>query len=285
MLDYLYKLSRKKLDANLYNKINMGVFGRAKKRNRIETYHSIFLNYQKVAKHFVGKTVLEVGGGNQIFTALFFLEAGAKKVVLVDPKTESITDETIESAIKKFKQFCPHSSISKESIDNDLSMFSDLKRVSYEYNASVDFMFSHLVLEHFGDLSSFFMNISRLLKGLSYNVVDLSDHTYHIFSKWWFTQWILRNRELFHLRYSKKTFARINDDKCYMNRILLPQYVAMAEKHRLKVKILDTVAAFKKPKIHNDVLKQFESRDPNDIYITSFRMIVVVPTQERGRKR
>ena len=278
MLDYLYKLSRKKLGTNLYNKINMGVFGRARKRNRIETYHSIFLNYKNVARDIVGKTVLEVGSGNQIFTGLFLLESGAKKVVLVDPKTESITDETIRSAIKEFKQFCPHSSISKESIDGRLSVFSEMERVPDEYNASVDFMFSYLVLEHLGDLPSFFMNTLRLLKGLSYNVVDLSDHTYHIFSKWQFTRWILRNRELFHLRYSNKTFARINDDKCYMNRALLPEYVAMAEKHRLKVEILDKVAAFKKAKIHNDVLSQFGSRDPDDIYITSFRMIVCVST-------
>ena len=46
--------------------------------------------------------VVEVGAGHQFFTALFFLSAGAAKVILVDPKV-SKTLGNLEDTIKVFE--------------------------------------------------------------------------------------------------------------------------------------------------------------------------------------
>lgn len=274
MLDYMYRLIRKSLSSDLYRMIKHSPFGRAKQVEHLDHYISIFENYKNVAgDNFKEKNVLEIGAGNQIITALHFLSAGAEKVILVDPKLE-LTRELIRSSINQFKSLSPQFSIDEEELRDMLFVFKDMSFIPDEFNSSIDFVFSHLVLEHFDDLTSFFSNTSRLIdnEGLSYNVVDTSDHMYHIFDKYGLTRWILKRRALFHLRYSDGTFKKINDEKCYMNRLLLPVYLELAEKYNFKSKVLNK-SKYKKTKIHKDVLSKFRSRNPDELFITSFQVL------------
>lgn len=276
MIDILYKYLRKKLSSNVYRAIQYSPFGRAKNWEQIETYRNIFLKYKSEAGDgFKNRIVLEVGSGNQIFTALFFLLAGAKKVLLVDPKIK-ISSEMIKSSINELKSFSHEYSVFEDNLKERLLTFTEMNIIPDEYNSSIDNVFSHLVLEHFDNLPTYFQNTSRLISenGFSYNIVDLSDHTYHIFDKYKMTKSILRKRALFHLRYSDKNFRRINDSRCYMNRLLLPVYYELAEENNLEVKLLDKSRYFGATKIHNDVLSKFQSRNPDDIYITSFRILL-----------
>ncbi len=261
------------MSPDFYRKFQCSPFGRAKNWERIETYNSIFTKYKNVVKgDLKNKTILEIGSGDQIYTALFFLAAGADKVLLVEPKI-NITGEKLSTSLKKFRVFSKQSLVTEEDCNEKLLMFSEMSSIPDLYNSSIDYVFSRLVLEHFDDLSSFFKSTYRLLNdtGMSYNAVDLSDHTYHIFNKLKLTEWIFKKRALFHLRYSDETFEKLNDDKCFMNRQLLPVYFELAEKHNLVIYVPHK-NLFKKTRIHNDVLSKFKSRIPEDIFVTYFQM-------------
>ena len=67
------------------------------------------------------------------------------------------------------------------------------------------------VLEHVEDLSRLFLRLAELTAsdGLSYHFVDLTDHTYHIFSKCGWMRGLAERRQLHHLRYSDKVFALV----------------------------------------------------------------------------
>ena len=102
-------------------------------------------------------------------------------------------------------------------------------------------------------------------------MVDLTDHTYHIFDKYKMTKWLCRKRALYHLKYSDRLFQKINDKKLYMNRLLLPVYLELAQEYNLKVEWLITEKC-KKQKIHQDILSKFKSRNPDKLFIRSFEV-------------
>jgi hypothetical protein len=275
MLDIMYKLFRKGMPQKLYRIIQLSPFGRAKNWERFETYKVIFEDYKKFTHlDLKNKVVAEIGTGNQFYTALFFLHNGADTVIAVDPKiTTSSIGEIIEKTIDIFKAHDCTFSLSIEEVKNRIVIASDISCIKTEYNNSIDILLSHLVLEHVPSVDVFMCHCNRLLSetGISYNIIDLSDHTYHIFIKYMFTKNIFNRRALFHLRYSDKVFKMINDDKCFMNRVLLPLYLEYANKHDLVAEILQR-NRFRKVKIHHDILKKFASRKEEDLYITSFHL-------------
>ena len=275
MLDIIYKLFRKGIPQKLYRLIQLSPIGRAKNWERFETYKVIFEDYGKFTHlDFKNKIVAEIGTGNQFFTTLFFLHHGAHTVIAVDPKiTPSSIDEILKNAIDIFKAHYSTFGLSFEDVKNRIVIVSDVSGIQTEYNGSIDILLSHLVLEHVPSVDMFMCHCNRLLSeaGISYNIVDLSDHTYHIFIKYKFTKNIFNRRALFHLRYSDKVFNLINDSKCFMNRVLLPLYLEYANKHKLVAEIFHR-NRFRKVPIHRDILKTFASRKEEDLYITSFHL-------------
>lgn len=257
--------------------LNHSPFGLAKSWETIENYSHIFSKYN-TGYNFENKTILEVGSGKHIFTGLFFISHGAKKVLLVDPNIR-ISDEIIASSVKKWNAFCLRSKselpISETHLMDSLFTFADMNDIPHEYNLSIHNSFSHFALEHFPDLYTFYHHTSRLLtnNGVSDNIVDLGDHTYHIVYKYNTLRRFSVGKDLYHLRYSDKTFDTINDRKCYMNRMLLPVYIDMATQYNLEPEIVSK-SMFMKTEIHDDVLSRFQSRNPDDIYITSFRILL-----------
>lgn len=271
MLDQIYKYTRKSLNPKFYRGISNSIFGRSQKWSRIENYQTVFNFYQNDKFSFEGKTVLEIGSGAQLYTALFFMAAGAKQVILVDPKWKGEV-KNFKEALNSFNQFNSSHPLLIE-VEQNISCLVALTDITPNLNNSIDFIGSYLVLEHFSEISSFFAHVKRLLSplGISRNKVDLSDHTYHIFGKYPFTRNFGAKRCLYHLRYSNNTFAKLNDPKCFMNRILFPEYLKEVEQHQLSIlnveKRFDASAV-----VHPELIRNNPCVNFNDLQIIDFNL-------------
>ena len=265
----------------IYEMIRGSYFGRRKQWERIDTYREAFLNYDGAAREsgrgFAGKTVLEVGCGDQVFTALFLLAHGCERVMLADPKLKIFNDGgRMGRALSTFRAAMPEFALSEADVRARLSCYSGLREIPDALNDSADFIFSHLVLEHFTDLDIFFSALMRLLApdGLSFNMVDLSDHTYHIFTRFKVFSPLCARNGLNHLRYSNKTFARLNDPKCFMNRFLLPTYRQKAAGYGLDCQITQKTLLDRKVPVHRDLTGNVSDDDENDLMVTGFNMFL-----------
>jgi SAM-dependent methyltransferase len=275
MIDFIYKLARKSLNQRIYRKIQLSSIGRAAAWEQIETYTSQYKLFKsKLGRDYKKKIIFELGPGNQLFTAIHYLTEGASKVILSDPKLV-LSHDLITTSIEKFNNSYSNKYITYETVKDRVQAYSDINEIPVELYSKIDFIFSNLVLEHLNDLPKFFTATARLLSntGLSFNTVDLSDHTYHIFTKYKYTKFIAEKRALSHLKYSNNIFKKINDDKCYMNRLLLPVYLELAEINNLNVELFHT-SKHRKVKIHNDVLQKCKNKDTSNLYITYFELIL-----------
>jgi SAM-dependent methyltransferase len=265
--DILYKLARKILGAGLYRALSRGPFGRARAYDSLQSFDNIFDHYRMRGLDFKTRSVLEVGAGNQFFTPLRFLSAGAKQVLVAEPV---LSWDRFERDLELFNLHAGKPLDSGWARSRILA-WKTTGDIPPGWNGRLDVICSHNVLEHFTDLSGYFMDIARLLspQGMAYNKVDLSDHTYHIFSKYPFTRWILDRRMIHHFRYSRAAFDRLNDPKCYMNRILLPSYLDLARRNRLRIRDLVTESLDPVP-IHPDLLQGQSGAKVGEIFVAGF---------------
>jgi SAM-dependent methyltransferase len=221
---------------------------------------------------FSAKRILEVGSGEQFYTAYFFLSAGAESVWLADPV---FTGKSIPIQQSQLKQFQDCSGVLPVPGESTVRCFHSLDTIPGEQNGTFDFICSNNVLEHFSDLENYFQNVRRLLapRGISCNFVDLSDHAYHVFDARLLTKWIYRTRMLNHLKYSDSLYDFITDRRIWTNRLLVPAYKALSIKNGLK--ILDIVPFFRqKAKIHPDVLNRYLPSGGEDLDITHFSILL-----------
>lgn len=276
MIDFIYKLFLKGLPQWLYRVIHLSSLGRVKNWEKFETHKSIFENYKRCKPvDFANKVVAELGPGKQLFTTLFFLHHGAQKVIVIEPKlSASFFEENLISIVKIFKENEPSFNLPLEQVRSRVAFAKDISLIDDTFNHSVDVILSHLVLEHVPSVDFLICHFNRLLTktGFSFNMVDLTDHTYHFFSKYRLIAGIGKNKVLNHLKYSNKVFKWINDNKCYMNRTLFPKYLEYSKKYGLIVEV-PYKNKFKKVKIHKDILNELTSLDEEDLYITSFHIL------------
>lgn len=235
ILDILYKLFRRSLPPGLYKLIRFSRLGRGRSYYTLSTYQAVFRHYLENGVAPRDKTVLELGGGNQFYTAAQFLAAGARRVILVDP----VIHHT-EQAFRAHAAECEHAmpGTSTRASPTNVQAFSQLSDVPATMDGCIDFICSHFVLEHFVDLREYFGNVRRLLtqSGLAYAFVDLSDHTYHVFDSRKVTKWIYRTNPIGHLRYSDGLFRHISDRRVFENRYLLPHYLRLSKDFGLSVR-------------------------------------------------
>jgi SAM-dependent methyltransferase len=281
MIDFCYKLARKSMPKFIYQAIRKSRIGRLKCWESIDTHRNVFFKYDEALKangsSFVGKTVLEVGGGAQIYTALYMLANGCQKVFLAEPNLKTFDNyECISHSISVFKANEPTFSMAEEDIMKRIVLCRDLTEISCEHNSKTDAVFSHLVLEHFDDLNIFFSSVKKLLAsdGLSFNIVDLSDHTYHIFECFKILAPLSSNNRLRHLRYSKRMFSFINDGKCFMNRFLVPLYRQKSGNHGFDCQISSKETLSKTPEIHKDIICALPVYDENDLNTVMFEIVL-----------
>ncbi|MCP4760454.1 MAG: class I SAM-dependent methyltransferase [archaeon] len=180
IIDVFYNLIRKSLGNNVYKAIKRSPLGRAKAYYSLPTYKAIYEHYLSVGLDFQAKKVMEVGSGQQYFTAFYFMNAGASCVWLADLVWENQKEEIF----KKQKSVFLSSEPKLKEIDRQpIHISVSLKDVEATEGPTFDLICSHFVLEHVIDLKDFFDCVKRLLRpgGICYNFVDLSNHSYHIF--------------------------------------------------------------------------------------------------------
>lgn len=268
IFDVFWNLFRKSLGSGIYNALKASPFGRPYTYFSLPTFTDIFEDYKKTGISFEEKKILEVGGGNQFFTSFYFLSSGARSVLLVDPVFTS--DAPAVRSIQK-EQFLSHHKERKLPEKESIQTYSSLEVIPESENTSCDFICSHFVLEHFRDLDSFFRQTKRLLSanGTSFNIVDLSDHVYHVFDSRKPTKWLYRTRLLYHLRYSDHFYNAITDNRIWVNRLLLPSYKKLAQKYDLVVSDIEPLYC-PKTEIHPDVMKRNTTDNEKELYVSHF---------------
>lgn len=272
IFDIVMKLARKSMGSELYNRISYDWLGRRRNYERFETYSAIHRHYLDQGISFRGKRVVEVGTGLQYFTALHFLADGAARVDLVEPKLE-FSRSTLMDFLEAFN-VRSQVKLRAEDVEGRIRCFNDLSQIPPETGEGADLICSFTVLEHVRDLPGFFALCAKILKpgGVAYHMIDLSDHTYQVFARFPVLTRLNSARALYHLRYSPRMFDRLNDPKCYMNRVLMPDYLDLSLRNGFKI-----VSAVPNPypgkvRIHPDLLGGRKDCGPESLNITTLAL-------------
>jgi SAM-dependent methyltransferase len=274
IFDIAWKLGRKSLTGGLYDFLSYRVLGRNRRYERLETYESIYRHYRDHGLEFRGRKVAEIGCGLQLFTGLQMLAEGASEVILVEPKLD-FSPTFVEGHVLRYNA-ARDKTLAVDDVAKRSRAYKDLGKVPADDDGSVDIVCSYTVLEHVPDLSAFFRESYRVLKpgGVSYHLVDLSDHTYQVLGHFPLVAGINSRRGLYHLRYGDGAFARLNDPKCWMNRQLLPTYLDLARKVGFAVERLE-VQPFRGPvQIHPDLLARVPGTDPAQLRALTFSLML-----------
>ena len=273
IFDVAYKFARKSLSQSLYDFISFDLLRRRTRYERWETYRDIIAHYRSRNLDFQGRAVAEIGCGRQYYTALGFLAAGAARVHMVEPKL-AFSPDILAQHLRTFNDRMG-TSLDLEAMKARITCHPDTSAFPPAMDAGIDLICSFTVLEHVRDLASFFADTARLLRagGLAYHMVDVSDHTYQVFARWSLGGKLNHYRALYHLRYSPRFYRFLNDEKCHMNRELLPAYLKLAEENRLEVLELETAPYAEPVSIHPGVLERAGAHpDPGHLHVTSFSL-------------
>jgi len=151
----------------------------------------IFLRHTRNAQiDPAGKTILEIGPGDSLFTALVAKAYGASRVHLIDDGRFAIRD------LQRYRTMIAHLRRDALSLSSTLDETTNLEELLHASNAaystqglrslkelpsqSVDFIFSHAVLEHVSvrELPELIKETARVLKpgGACSHTIDLADH-------------------------------------------------------------------------------------------------------------
>jgi len=274
LFDVPYKLFRKVLPQVVYGGAIKKVFGRQKEFEHLDHFEFIYNHYCHKGLNFKDKTVLELGAGNQIYTALFFIHEGAKKVILVDPKID-FDQQARDKAIEDFMIFKKSSNNISDFLDK-IEFHPGLESLPQEYISGIDLICSYTVLEHIKDLRSMFLMCKKLINqtGSIFHEVDLTDLIYHFFNRYKRLKSLWLKRMAFHLRYSNKMFSVLNDNKCYMNRKMLPDYLKIIEQAGLHVKELQKNPLTTMVRAHKDLKVNDNSKNAEDCKIGTFGILL-----------
>jgi hypothetical protein len=272
-VDLLYKLARKSFPVRLFRALFSGRPGRGGARSLV-AHAETFDHYRRAGRDFRNKIIAEIGGGDQFHTALFFLCAGARDVILVDPRLRQ-RKEGLEEEVQRFQRFTGYR-IDPDYAADRIFCFADIAEIPWWFDGEIDFLCSHQALEHLKDIRSLFLHSRRLLspQGVSHHKVDLSDPAYEGLARYRFTRGLAARMSLHHLRYSDYLFDLLNDDSCYINRMLLPEYLELAKKYRLRVNglarnVCDAAV------IHSDLTARHPGYAPDDFKVTDFSIELV----------
>ena len=268
VFDVFWNLFRKSLGNNVYTILKSSRFGRPYTYFSLPTFSDIFNRYKNTGISFKGKKILEVGGGNQFFTAFFFLKSGVRSVLFADPVFTSNTSPVYESQKVEFLAHFKNLTFPEP---EPIHTYVSLESIPVSENGACDFICSHFVLEHFRDLDSFFKQTKRLLSanGTCFNVVDLSDHVYQLFNSRKATRWIYQTRLLYHLRYSDRFYNMVTDRRIWVNRLLIPSYRKLARKYDLEISDIEPLYC-PETKIHPDLLKRESIDNEKELYVSHF---------------
>ena len=220
-------------------------------------------------------TICEAGPGPSLGVSAMFALAGAKAVTAVDYELWASMDRTLAGLPDLAEALLSNAHWSPDEAEAILRRAREGDvRLAYERQSleslalprdSVDFLFSHAVLEHVGDLTAAFRSMARVLspKGVAVHRVDLRDHGFMAKRNPWlmlqFPDWLWR--------------ACTDGAPGAITRNLFPDYVAAAQEAGLKVHIssLDRVQHFPIPLCR--LAREFRHLPADVLAITGFEMV------------
>lgn len=274
--DIPYKLLRKSLPKSFYRTLQTSQIGRATLWEKAPTYRAIVNFYSEFhnkafTQSFNDLCILEIGSGIQPYTAFHLIGNGAQKVICVEPKLKDFNPHNFKELVVKEIESFPQYNLTWNDFLQRTHWYASTADALKEHKNSVDTALSHLVFEHIGQLEEVWNEVEQLLtqQGKCLHRVDTSDHTYHAFFAKPILQRIFAGRDLCHLHYSDKTFAKLNDPKCWMNRRLLPEYRAFAKAAGFDTTVLRSFS-INDAIIHSDILKRNTTADPSELHYTDF---------------
>lgn len=220
-----------------------------------------------------GKTLLELGPGDSILSALIANSYGAK-MILVDVgdyvKKDIIFYKNICDDLTKLGYEIPNISKCKDVYDILNLINTDYYTDGIEsfrniLSGSIDLIFSQAVLEHvrkneFNMLSS---EIKRVLnkEGHSSHAIDLKDHL---------------NFSLNNLRFPEKIWESnfFSSSGFYTNRLSISDIITVYEENGFNVRILNKLTWDKLPLPRSKLSKEFINRSTDDLLVSEFDLLL-----------
>lgn len=222
-----------------------------------------------------GSALLELGPGDGISSGLLAFAHGAAHTYLVDAgdfaerdmqvyqnilshwKSEGIATERLKGC-SNFDELCTQASISY--LTDGLS---SLKKIPTD---SVDFIYSHAVLEHirYSEFIETMTELKRVLKpnGQCSHKVDLKDHL---------------GGSLNNLRFSDKVWEGklFASSGFYTNRIRFSEMIQLCEKAGFLSKIKDLQKWDMLPTPKNEMWSKFQQMPDDDLLVSGFEVILI----------
>jgi SAM-dependent methyltransferase len=224
-----------------------------------------------------GKVVMELGPGDSLFSAITAKVLGAKKTYLVDTGSYASDD------MSRYQGYCSLLSQKNFGVSGLLEGVKDLEGLMLRVNGfymieglkslkslpdnSIDYIFSHAVLEHVsrGEVESFVFETARVLRpdGVCSHTVDLTDHL---------------GGNLNNLRFSGNTWESENFKHAgfYTNRIRYCEFVEIFERAGYEVKTLRVDRWDSLPTPVFSMASQFRNFPLNELRIKGFDVIGTV---------
>lgn len=245
--------------------------------------YNVFLKHLSNARlnSLSNKTILEIGPGDSLFTALIGKALGAKKIILVDAGDFASKDLRVYNAMAQFllNQGYNLPNISKCNSVNDI-----LTKCNAEYlydgidsykkisSGSVDFIFSQVVFEHIrkSEIISTLKELNRIMSfdAISSHAIDLKDHL---------------GNSLNNLRFSEKIWESDFFVKSgfYTNRIRYSQMLNLFEKVGFNFEVINKREWDKIPIKKKELATEFNKLSEDELKVKSFDVILRKKTNTR----
>ena len=234
--------------------------------------HLDLINIKK--EKLYGKTLIEIGPGDSLASALIASSIGAK-IILIDVGYFAINDaEFYKKMARELREKgcnVPHISHCKTVADMLVTLnakyFTDginsFKKIE---NESIDIIFSNATLEHVRKRSflSLIKEMRRVLKTNCYSshTVDLQDHF---------------NNSLNHLRFSEYVWESklFSSSGFYTNRMSISEISSCFHNAGFDYNIVNKTEWEKMPLSISKLNAQFRNREKKDLLISSFDIVTV----------
>lgn len=212
-------------------------------------------------------TVCEIGPGRTLDVSLMFALLGAKRAIAVDCERWASVEETVSGALGIAEQIpafieCGEqeaAEIKRRAVNGDYELLYELGRAEDIPlpAGTADFIFSHSVLQHVGDLDSAFASMSRVLSpaGVAVHHIDLKDHG------------MLRSKNpLLMMQFPPWLWdlcTRNAPDA--INRARLGRYFELASKHGLEARLLSSTVLERLPVPRRALAPEFRDLPDADL--------------------
>ncbi|MDQ1251994.1 MAG: hypothetical protein QG646_1109 [Euryarchaeota archaeon] len=236
-------------------------------------YDTFMKHFKSAPKDSKNYTILELGPGDSVSSAIIAHTLGVSKTYLVDAGSFA---EHNTACYNRLIEFLGKKGLDASDMVECKSLHDYLERSNCEYltsgldslksipDSSVDFIWSHAVLEHIRkkEFLQTFVELRRILKptGVSSHLMDLQDHM---------------NGNLNHLRLSQHTWnSYMFRTSNFTNRISFPEALGYFKRAGFNSKILQLRRWSKLPVPKKKMAKEFQALTDDDLRILDFHVLL-----------